>query len=337
MPISSTTTGGMPTVTIAYKKFGVKLRFTPTVLANGVISLKLEPEVSDLDPTLTVSSGGVAVPGIIMRRPTQPSSCATGRPSRSPACCTLNRSAPSTRLPWLGSVPMIGALFSSKEFQQDETELVVIVSPHLIHPLPPSAKLKTPLDTSLAANDVDFFLQNRTEIPKTPPTYVTPNGAEQLWLAAWPRASRRSRRTRSVGLGRRDESHFFSCGRGFWPRLAGCSNEYFERKDTVTFSAGDAVAWNAAQQIPEPEPKGVTTRTSSPMGKTRRARCGVTLMVVKNGSTIRAMSCRIACFLLRLQVGVARGPAAARRTNIVDRLDIFWVASGVDGQDRMKT
>ncbi len=71
----------------------------------------------------------------------------------------------------------------------------------------------------------------------------------------------------------------------------------------------------------------LTTRTLSPMGKSRLGLCGVTSMVVKNGSTIRAMSCRIACFLLRLQVGVAQGPAAARRTNIVDRLDIFWVAS----------
>ena len=179
VPVSSTTTTGIPTITIAYKEFGVKLRFTPTVLANGVISLKLEPEVSDLAPTISVSSGGVSVPGIIKRRADTTVELRDGQAFAIAGMLQAKSQRTVDALPWLGSVPMIGALFSSKEFQQDETELVVIVSPHLVHPLPPSAKLKTPLDTSLAGNDIDFFLQNRAEVPKTPPVYVTASGAEQ--------------------------------------------------------------------------------------------------------------------------------------------------------------
>jgi pilus assembly protein CpaC len=179
VPISSSTAGGIPTVSISYKEFGVKLRFTPTVLANGVVSLKLEPEVSDLDPTISVSTGGVAVPGIIKRRANTTVELRDGQSFAIAGMLSSKSARAIDALPWLGTVPMIGALFSSKEFQQDETELVVIVSPHLIHPVPPGKKLKTPLDSSLAGNDLDFFLQNRSEVPKTPPTYVTATGAEQ--------------------------------------------------------------------------------------------------------------------------------------------------------------
>jgi len=179
VPISSSTSGGVPTVSIAYKEFGVKLRFTPTVLANSVISLKLEPEVSDLDPTISVTTGGVSVPGIIKRRADTTVEMRDGQSFAIAGMLSAKSQRTLDALPWLGTVPMIGALFSSKEFQQDETELVVIVSPHLIHPMSPSKQLKTPLDTSIAGNDLDFFLQNRPEVPKTPPTYVTANGAEQ--------------------------------------------------------------------------------------------------------------------------------------------------------------
>ncbi|MGB6175398.1 MAG: hypothetical protein WBF43_03425, partial [Methylocella sp.] len=78
-----------------------------------------------------------------------------------------------SQVPWLGSVPVIGALFRSAAYQANETELVVLVTPYLIKPLPPGKKLKTPLDTSLAGNDLDYFLNGQPEVPKTPP--FTPN------------------------------------------------------------------------------------------------------------------------------------------------------------------
>ncbi|MDI9848847.1 type II and III secretion system protein family protein [Rhodoblastus sp. 17X3] len=180
VPVSSTTgVGGAPTVTIQYKEFGVKLRFTPTVLANGVISLKLEPEVSDLDPTIVVQTGGVAVPGIIKRRASTTVELRDGQAFGIAGMLSSKSQRQLDAFPWLGTIPYLGALFSSKQFQQQETELVMLVSPSLVKPLPPGKKLKTPLDTSLASNDIDLFLRNQLEVPKSPPTYVNSAGHAQ--------------------------------------------------------------------------------------------------------------------------------------------------------------
>jgi pilus assembly protein CpaC len=180
VPVSSTTgVGGAPTVTIMYKEFGVKLRFTPTVLANGVISLKLEPEVSDLDPSIVVRSGGVEVPGIIKRRASTTVELRDGQAFGIAGMLSSKSQRQLDAFPWLGTIPYLGALFSSKQFQQQETELVMLVSPSLVKPLPPGKKLKTPLDTSLASNDIDLFLRNQLEVPKSPPTYVNAAGHAQ--------------------------------------------------------------------------------------------------------------------------------------------------------------
>jgi hypothetical protein len=100
--------------------------------------------------------------------------------------------ADSTRnqdqLPWLGSVPVLGALFRSAAYQANETELVVIVTPYLIKPVPPAKKLKTPLDSSLAGNDIDYFLNGQPEVPKTPPFTFNPFGGCKVCLAASSRA-----------------------------------------------------------------------------------------------------------------------------------------------------
>jgi pilus assembly protein CpaC len=98
--------------------------------------------------------------------------------------------ASSTRtldqLPWLGTIPVLGALFRSSQFQQNETELVVLVTPYLVKPVPPGKQLKTPLDSSLAGNDLDFFLNGRPEVAKTPPAFVNGQGQAQSLAGAIP-------------------------------------------------------------------------------------------------------------------------------------------------------
>jgi pilus assembly protein CpaC len=180
VPVSSATTAGIPTITVAYKEFGVKLRFTPTVLADGVISLKLEPEVSELDSTISVSTGGVTVPGIIKRRANTTVQLRDGQSFAIAGMLSAQSQRTVDALPWLGTVPVLGSLFSSKSFQEQETELVVIVSPHLVVPVPPGRKLKTPLDASLPANDVDLFLRGKLEVPKSPPTNATASGRQRI-------------------------------------------------------------------------------------------------------------------------------------------------------------
>jgi len=80
------------------------------------------------------------------------------------------------QLPWIGSVPVLGALFRSNSFIQRETDLVVIVTPHLIAPAAPGQRLATPFDNHIPTNDVDFFLLGQMEQRKKFVDYVTSGG-----------------------------------------------------------------------------------------------------------------------------------------------------------------
>ena len=167
IPVAATTSGGFPTITIAYKEFGVRLGFTPTVLSNGLINIRLEPEVSDIDPSIAIPTGaGVSVPGLMKRRA---KSTIELRDGQSFAFAGLLQNVTDTQieqLPWLGSIPVLGALFRSTSYRQRETELVVIVTPHLVKPAKPGAIIETPLDSSIPANDVDLFLGGKLEVEK---------------------------------------------------------------------------------------------------------------------------------------------------------------------------
>jgi pilus assembly protein CpaC len=173
-----------PTITIVYKEFGVKLSFTPTVLSRGVISLKLMPEVSELDFTNAVSISGFLIPALTVRRARTTVELRDGQSFAIAGLLQDDLTRAQDQLPWLGSVPVIGALFRSAAYQANETELVVIVPPYLIKPVPPGKKLKTPLDSSLAGNDLDYFLNGQPEVPKTPPFTFNPFGGVQSLFGA---------------------------------------------------------------------------------------------------------------------------------------------------------
>jgi pilus assembly protein CpaC len=182
IPVASTTQNGIPTITVSYKEFGVKLNFTPTVLSNGLINLKLEPEVSDIDPTVSITTGGIAIPGISVRKA---STTVELRDGQSFALAGLLQNITERNIeqfPWLGSIPVIGSLFRSTEFRSRETELVVIVTPHLVKPARPGEMLATPLDSTLPANDLDLFLTGKTEVEKPrDPSAVSPT---HQWVIA---------------------------------------------------------------------------------------------------------------------------------------------------------
>ena len=168
VPVASSTNAGVPTITIAYKEFGVQLSFTPTVLAGGLINLRVKPEVSDLDPTLTVQTGGVAVPGIVKRRANTTVELRDGQSFAIAGLLQAQSQRTIDQFPWLGSVPVLGILFRSQSFQQRETELVVIVTPRLVRPAKPGQPLESPLDNTLPANDVDAFVNGQTGIARGP-------------------------------------------------------------------------------------------------------------------------------------------------------------------------
>ena len=168
-------TGGVPIITVDYKPFGVQLTFMPTVLENGVINLRLAPSVSELNFAQAVRSPASPSRRSTSARRAQPSSCVTARASQLPACCDDNRRDIS-QLPWIGSVPVLGALFSSASYRQQETDLVVIVTPHLVAPGVPGQRLASPLDNYIPTNDVDFFLMGEMEQRKEFRDYITSGG-----------------------------------------------------------------------------------------------------------------------------------------------------------------
>ena len=152
-------------ITVDYKKFGVGLTFTPTVLQNGVINLRIEPEVSQLDLTNTVRTASIAVPSLIVRRA---STVVELRDGQSFAIAGLLQSInqeTKQQLPWLGDVPILGTLFRSTSFERKETDLAIIVTPRLVKPARPGERLKTPLDPALPANEFELFLTGQQEIP----------------------------------------------------------------------------------------------------------------------------------------------------------------------------
>jgi pilus assembly protein CpaC len=152
-------------ITVDYKKFGVGLTFTPTVLENGVINLRIEPEVSEIDPTNNVQAAGVFVPALTVRRA---STVVELRDGQSFAIAGLLQSVnqkTQQQLPWIADVPIIGALFRSASFERKETDLAIIVTPRLVKPARPGERLRTPLDPAAPGNELELFLTGQMEQP----------------------------------------------------------------------------------------------------------------------------------------------------------------------------
>jgi pilus assembly protein CpaC len=159
--------GSLGTVSVTYKKYGVGLAFTPTVLSRGLINMKIEPEVSQLDTTHMVSIGnGINVPSLIVRRASTTVELRDGQSFMIGGLLQTVNQNQIDQLPWLGSVPVLGTLFSSKSYQQNQTDLAIIVTPHLVRPARPGDDLRSPLDDTVPPNDADFFLLGKTEVPR---------------------------------------------------------------------------------------------------------------------------------------------------------------------------
>jgi pilus assembly protein CpaC len=152
------------TVTVTYKEYGVRLNFTPTVLENGIINLKLEPEVSQVDESIRVSTGTISIPGFITRRASTSIEIRDGQSFAMAGLLQSVHSKNREQVPWLGSLPVIGTLFSSSAFEEQETDLVIIVTPRLVRPGKPGQPLRTPLDASKPSNDLEYFLLGSMEV-----------------------------------------------------------------------------------------------------------------------------------------------------------------------------
>jgi pilus assembly protein CpaC len=146
---------GLGAVAVEFKKFGIQLKFLPTVLDAGLVNLHLAAEVSEIDPSIGVTIGGFTVPGLTSR---QSDTTVRLRDGQSFAIAGLlsDRVRSSVgKVPFLGELPILGALFRSTQWRRDESELLVLVTVHLVRPVGPHEMPKLPGAEEL--NDPDDF------------------------------------------------------------------------------------------------------------------------------------------------------------------------------------
>jgi pilus assembly protein CpaC len=162
IPVPQSVAAGGTTITIEYKPFGVGLNFTPTVLSNKKINMVVAPEVSDLDFSNALTASGFVVPSITTRRVSTVIELADGQSFAIAGLLKDDVREIVSKFPLLGEIPILGALFRSSTFRRNETELIVIVTPHLVKPLD-MAKQTVPTDAYVEPDDFEFYLLGRLE------------------------------------------------------------------------------------------------------------------------------------------------------------------------------
>ncbi|WP_310535451.1 type II and III secretion system protein family protein [Novosphingobium sp.] len=147
IPISQ----GLGTTSVEYKRFGVSLAYTPTVLANGRISLRVRPEVSELSSEGAVTLNGFQIPALTIRRAETTVELGSGQSFMIAGLMSNNAQSTIDKAPGAGDIPILGNLFRSSEFRKGQTELVIVVTPYLVHPVNAN-DIKLPTDGFQAAN-----------------------------------------------------------------------------------------------------------------------------------------------------------------------------------------
>ena len=148
---------GLGQVTVQFRQFGVSLAYTPTVLSNGRISMRVRPEVSELSTQGAITLNGFQVPAITTRRTETTIELGSGQSFMIAGLMSANSQNSLEKAPGIGDVPILGNLFRSREFRKGETELVIIVTPYLVKPVD-AKDIKLPTDGYRSANELEQFL-----------------------------------------------------------------------------------------------------------------------------------------------------------------------------------
>ncbi|MFI5332190.1 MAG: type II and III secretion system protein family protein, partial [Desulfobaccales bacterium] len=182
IPVPQSGVGGGTTITIDYKKFGVMLAFTPTVLDEGKIAMKVSPEVSELDFANAITTNGFVVPALSTRRMSTNLEVKDGQTFAMAGLLKDEDRSVISKVPLVGDVPILGNLFRSSNWQKQQTELVVLVTPHIAKPLSTNAA-RLPTDKWAAPSDAEMYLLGLDQARKpaetlqaTPPSQQLPQG-----------------------------------------------------------------------------------------------------------------------------------------------------------------
>ena len=151
---------GLGTTTVEYKNYGVSLSYTPTVLSNGRISIRVRPEVSELSTQGAVTLNGFQIPALTIRRAETTIELGSGQSFMIAGLLSNNSSNIIDRAPGLGEIPILGNLFRSTDFRRGETELVIVVTPYLVQPVN-DRDIALPTDGFHNATAAEQFLLNR--------------------------------------------------------------------------------------------------------------------------------------------------------------------------------
>lgn len=158
-------------ITVEFKKFGVGLAFTPTVLENGRVNLKVRPEVSQLSSVGGVQVSNYTVPALTTRRAETTVELSSGQSFAIAGLLQNNSTQDASKVPFLGDVPILGALFKSDRYKRNETELVIVVTPYLVRPVSANA-IALPTDGFVPPTDGQRILYgstNRQDMPQGAP------------------------------------------------------------------------------------------------------------------------------------------------------------------------
>jgi pilus assembly protein CpaC len=158
--VQSVAAGTQPTITIEFQQFGVQLAFTPTVVDASHLNLKVRPEVSQLSTQGEVNFNGFVIPALTVRRAETTVELGSGQSFALAGLLSHNTEQDISKIPWLGDIPILGALFRSNKFQNNESELVIIVTPYLVNPT--ATALASPTQGFAPPHDAQQFLKSDT-------------------------------------------------------------------------------------------------------------------------------------------------------------------------------
>ncbi len=136
-PVIQSASSGFPVVTIQFHQFGISLDFTPTITQNGYIHLKVKPEVSALDYSNSLTIQGFTIPAISTRKVESEMDLRDGQSFAIAGLMSNQVTQQLSKIPGLGDIPLLGKLFQSESLQKNKSELLVLVTPQIVHPLPP--------------------------------------------------------------------------------------------------------------------------------------------------------------------------------------------------------
>jgi pilus assembly protein CpaC len=161
--VQGTSVGGAATISVEYRQFGVRLKFRPIVLGDGGIQLRVEPEVSQLSSSGAVEIQGFRIPALTTRRTETTLRLQSGQTFAMAGLISHTVSARVSRVPGLGDIPVLGALFRSVRYQNDETELVVLVTASLVEPQSLASMPPLPGEAHVPPNDWELYAEGRIE------------------------------------------------------------------------------------------------------------------------------------------------------------------------------